>query len=33
VGAVILGLIVLLVSVIRERLFSQAHDRYEEVEI
>lgn len=33
VGAVILGLIVLLVSVIRERLFSRAHDRYEEVEI
>ncbi|OGC90247.1 MAG: hypothetical protein A2W25_05715 [candidate division Zixibacteria bacterium RBG_16_53_22] len=33
VGAFILGLIILLVSVGRERLFTRAHDRYEEVEI
>ena len=33
VGAVILGLIVLIVSIIRERLFSKRHDRYDEVEI
>ena len=33
VGALILGLIVLLVSVGRERLFTRGHDRYEEVEI
>jgi predicted anti-sigma-YlaC factor YlaD len=34
VGAVLLGLIMLLVSVLRERFFSRAHDRYEsEVEI
>ncbi len=33
VGAGLLGIIILLVSVIRERLFSRTHDRYEEVEI
>lgn len=33
VGSGIFGVIILLVSVIRERLFSRAHDRYEEVEI
>ena len=33
VGALLLGLIVLLVSIIRERIFSRTHDRYEEVEI
>jgi predicted anti-sigma-YlaC factor YlaD len=33
VCALILGLIVLLVSIIRERLFSKKHDRYDEVEI
>lgn len=33
VGALLMGLIVLLVSVGRERLFARAHDRYEEVEI
>jgi len=33
VSALILGLIVLLVSIIRERLFSKKHDRYDEVEI
>jgi len=33
VGALIIGLTILLVSVGRERLFSRAHDRYEEVEI
>jgi hypothetical protein len=32
-GALLLGAIVLLVSVLRERLFSRAHDRYEEVEL
>ncbi len=32
-GALLLGLIILLVSVGRERLFARAHDRYEEVEI
>jgi predicted anti-sigma-YlaC factor YlaD len=33
VGALLIGLIILLVSVGRERLFTRAHDRYEEVEI
>ena len=33
VGAVLIGLIILLVSIIRERLFSKKHDRYDEVEI
>ena len=33
VCALILGLIVLLVSIIRERLFSRKHDRYDEVQI
>lgn len=33
VSAIILGLIVLLVSILRERLFSKKHDRYDEVEI
>jgi hypothetical protein len=33
VSALILGLIVLLVSIVRERLFSKRHDRYDEVEI
>jgi predicted anti-sigma-YlaC factor YlaD len=33
IGALIVGLIVLLVSVGRERLFSRAHDRYEEVNL
>jgi len=33
VSALVLGLIVLLVSIIRERLFSKKHDRYDEVEI
>jgi len=33
VGAVILGLVILLVSIGRERLFSRRHDRYEEVEL
>jgi len=33
VTAVILGLIIMLISIIRERIFSRAHDRYEEVEI
>ncbi len=32
-GALILGAIVLLISVLRERLYSRAHDRYEEVEL
>ena len=32
-AALLLGLIILLVSLIRERLFSRAHDRYEEVEL
>jgi predicted anti-sigma-YlaC factor YlaD len=32
-GALIAGMIVLLISVIRERIFSRAHDRYEEVEL
>jgi hypothetical protein len=32
-AAFLLGLIILLVSLIRERLFSRAHDRYEEVEL
>jgi anti-sigma factor RsiW len=33
VGTLLIGVIMLVVSVIRERLFSMAHDRYEEVEI
>lgn len=33
VGASLLGLIILIVSIIRERLYSRAHDRYEEVEL
>jgi hypothetical protein len=33
VSALILGLIVLLVSITRERFFSKKHDRYDEVEI
>jgi hypothetical protein len=33
VGTLLIGLIILLVSVGRERLFTRAHDRYEEVEI
>ncbi len=33
VGASLFGLIILIVSIIRERLFSRAHDRYEEVEL
>jgi len=33
VGSLLLGLIILLISVIRERLFSRKHDRYDEVEI
>ena len=33
VSGLILGVIVLLVSIIRERLFSKKHDRYDEVEI
>jgi predicted anti-sigma-YlaC factor YlaD len=32
-AAVILGLIILLISIIRERLFSKKHDRYDEVKI
>jgi predicted anti-sigma-YlaC factor YlaD len=32
-GALLLGMIVLLISVLRERFFSRAHDRYEEVEL
>jgi predicted anti-sigma-YlaC factor YlaD len=32
-GAVILGIIVLMISILRERLFSRAHDRYEEIDI
>ena len=32
-AALLLGLIILLVSLIRERLFSRTHDRYEEVEL
>jgi hypothetical protein len=33
VGALIIGVIILIVSVGRERLFARAHDRYEEIEI
>jgi len=33
VGALLSGLIILLVSIIRERLFIRKHDRYDEVEI
>lgn len=33
VGLLLLGLIILLISIIRERLFSRKHDRYDEVEI
>ncbi len=33
VAALIMGIIILLVSLIRERLFSRAHDRYEEVDL
>jgi len=33
IGAAIIGLIILLVSIIRERIFSKKHDRYDEVEI
>lgn len=33
IGLLLLGLIVLLVSIIRERLFLRRHDRYDEVEI
>jgi len=33
VGILILGAIFLLVSILRERLFSKKHDRYDEVEI
>ena len=33
VGILILGVIFLLVSILRERLFSKKHDRYDEVEI
>ncbi len=33
VSALVLGLIILLVSIVRERLFSKKHDRYNEVEI
>jgi hypothetical protein len=32
-GALILGIIVLTVSAVRERIFSRAHDRYEEVDL
>jgi hypothetical protein len=32
-GTLLFGVIVLLVSVLRERFFSRAHDRYEEVEL
>jgi hypothetical protein len=32
-GALLIGMIVLLVSVLRERIYSRAHDRYEEVEL
>jgi predicted anti-sigma-YlaC factor YlaD len=33
VSGLILGVIILLVSILRERLFSKKHDRYDEVEI
>ena len=33
VGILLIGLIILLVSIIRERLFSRKHDRYDEVEL
>jgi hypothetical protein len=33
IGTILLGLIILIISIGRERLFSRAHDRYEEVEI
>ena len=33
IGLLITGLIVLLASIVRERLFSRKHDRYDEVEI
>ena len=33
IAAALLGLIIMVVSIIRERLFNRAHDRYEEVEI
>ncbi len=33
IGLLLLGLIILLISIIRERLFSRKHDRYDEVEI
>lgn len=33
VSALVLGLIILLVSIARERLFSKKHDRYDKVEI
>jgi hypothetical protein len=32
-GAFLLGIIVLMISILRERLFSRAHDRYEEIDI
>jgi predicted anti-sigma-YlaC factor YlaD len=32
-GAFILGIIILMISILRERLFSRAHDRYEEIDI
>jgi predicted anti-sigma-YlaC factor YlaD len=33
IGAATLGLIILLISIIKERLFSRKHDRYDEVDI
>jgi len=33
VGVLLIGVIILTVSVLRERLFARAHDRYEEIEI
>jgi predicted anti-sigma-YlaC factor YlaD len=32
-GAFILGIIILMISILRERLFSRAHDRYKEIDI
>lgn len=33
VGALLLGLLIILISIIRERLFARKHDRYDEVQI